>query len=215
MQWPLSAAADATGISDRAARKWLARYRTEERRVEVIAVLRPLRITGAEIAEALGMGLSTVSGTLTRIAMGKLGRLALEPARRYERTRPGRSHSHRRQEARTFSRRVGKRWRDGHRKHYTGSRTDAEGARRNLVGWDYVHVAIDDATRLADLARTTGESARGHFHTVYCCHNAGRFARERSAALGHKDVGVRRTSENLGDYLTGEIVGSLPLAVYS
>ena len=107
--WSLSAAAEAAGISDRTARKWIARHRaegpdglldrssapavvanrTDERRVEVIAALRRLRMTGAEIAECLDMALSTVSGILTRIGMGKLGRLGLEPAQRYERARPG------------------------------------------------------------------------------------------------------------------------------
>jgi hypothetical protein len=96
-------------VVDRTARKWRARYRaegldglldrssapmvvanrTDERRVEVIAALRRLRFTGAEIAELLEMALSTVSGILTRIGMGKLGRLGLEPAQRYERQRPG------------------------------------------------------------------------------------------------------------------------------
>jgi transposase len=107
--WSLSAAAEAAGISDRTARKWLARHRaegqaglldrssaparvanrTDERRVEAIAALRRLRLSGAEIAELLGMALSTVSGILTRIGMGRLGRLGLEPAQRYERQRPG------------------------------------------------------------------------------------------------------------------------------
>jgi hypothetical protein len=48
-----------------------------------------LCFTGAEIAETLGMPLSTVSGILTRIGMGRLGRLGMEPAERYERARPG------------------------------------------------------------------------------------------------------------------------------
>jgi hypothetical protein len=48
-----------------------------------------LRFTGPEIAEVLGMALSTVSGILARIGMGKLGRVGLEPAVRYERERPG------------------------------------------------------------------------------------------------------------------------------
>src|ERR1700733_9001668 len=107
--WSLSAAAEAAGISDRTARKWIARHRaegrdglldrssapvvvanrTEDRRIEVIAALRRLRMTGAEIAECLGMALSTVSGILTRIGMGKLGRIGLEAAQRYERARPG------------------------------------------------------------------------------------------------------------------------------
>jgi hypothetical protein len=56
--------------------------RTDERRIEVIAVLHRLGMTGAEIAECLGMALSTVSGILTRIGMGKLGRLGREPAQR-------------------------------------------------------------------------------------------------------------------------------------
>ena len=92
----------------RTARKWLARYRrrarrsagsllspgrcrnrTDEQRVEAIAALRRVRMTGAEIAETLDMALSTVSGILTRIGLGKLGRLGLEPAQRYERARPG------------------------------------------------------------------------------------------------------------------------------
>jgi hypothetical protein len=48
-----------------------------------------LRFTGPQIAETLGMALSTVSGILTRIGMGKLGRIGLEPPERYERERPG------------------------------------------------------------------------------------------------------------------------------
>jgi hypothetical protein len=46
-------------------------------------------MTGAEIAECLDMAVTTVSGILTRIGMGKLGRLGMEPAVRYERSRPG------------------------------------------------------------------------------------------------------------------------------
>src|SRR3954468_24361616 len=108
-QWTLTEAAEAAEVSVRCARKWVARYRaegeaglldrssapatvanrTDERRVEAIAALRRLRFTGPEIAELLDMALSTVSGILSRIGMGKLGRLGLEPAIRYERARPG------------------------------------------------------------------------------------------------------------------------------
>ena len=59
--------------------------RTEERTVQAIAALRRLRFTGPEIAELLDRPVSTVSGMLTRIGMGRLGRLGLEPAERYER----------------------------------------------------------------------------------------------------------------------------------
>ena len=98
--WTLKAAAEAAGVSVRCARKWVGRYRVEgelglrdrssaprrvanrtaAERVEAIAKLRRLRFTAAEIAETLGMALSTVSGILARIGMGRLGRLGLERA---------------------------------------------------------------------------------------------------------------------------------------
>jgi transposase InsO family protein len=166
--WSLSAAAEAAGISERTARKWLARYRaegsaglldrssapavvanrTDEQRVEVIAALRRLRCTGAEIAECLGMALSTVSGILTRIGMGKLGRLGIEPAQRYERQRPGELMHIDVKKLGRIHHGAGHRI-TGKRGRYTGARTDAEGVRRKTVGWEYVHIAIDDATRMA------------------------------------------------------------------
>jgi transposase InsO family protein len=167
--WSLIAAAEAAGISDRTARKWIARHRaqgveglidrssapavvanrTDDRRVEVIAALRRLRMTGAEIAETMDMALSTVSGILTRIGLGKLSRLGLEPAQRYERARPGELvHIDVKKLGRIHGG-AGKRWREQPRQHYTSTRTDKAGVRRQTVGWEYVHVCIDDATRLA------------------------------------------------------------------
>ena len=107
--WTVTAAAQAAGVSVRCARKWVGRYRLEgvaglrdrasaprrvanrtaPDRVEVIVKLRRLRFTAGEIAETLEMALSTVSGILTRSGMGRLGRLGLEPAVRYEHSRPG------------------------------------------------------------------------------------------------------------------------------
>src|SRR5688500_14495027 len=83
----------------------------------------------AEIAEVLSMAHSTVSGILTKIGMGKLGRLGLEPAQRYERERPGELiHIDVKKLGRIHDgaghRITGKRGR------YTPKRTDAEGARR-------------------------------------------------------------------------------------
>jgi transposase len=176
--WSLTQAAEAAGVSDRTAGKWLARYRaegagglldrssaprtvpnrTDERRVQAIAALRRLRMTGAEIAEALGMALSTVSGILTAIGMGKLGRLGLERPQRYERQRPGELiHI----DVKKLGRIQGG---AGHRitnkrGRYTGARTDAEGVRRQTVGWEYVHIAIDDATRLAYVEVLSDEKA--------------------------------------------------------
>jgi transposase InsO family protein len=174
--WSLSAAAEAAGISDHTARKWIARYRaegrdglldrssapgvvanrTDERRIQVIAALRRLRMTGTEIAECLGMALSTVSGILTRIGMGRLGRIGLEPAQRYERERPGELlHV----DVKKLGRIQGG---AGHRvaghQHYT-PRRGPRGAVRRTVGWEYVHIAIDDATRLAYVEVLTNEKA--------------------------------------------------------
>ena len=63
--------------------------RTDEQTIEAIATLRRLRFTGPEIAEVLDRPLSTVSGILTQIGMGKLGRLGLQPVERYERVVAG------------------------------------------------------------------------------------------------------------------------------
>jgi len=114
----------------------------------VIARLRRLRMTAAEIADTLTMPLSTVSGILRRIGMGRLGRLGMEPALRYERTRPG-------ELVHVDVKRLGRikggaGWhvRD-RRQHYNAVFTDQAGRRRRTVGYEYVHVAIDDYSRLA------------------------------------------------------------------
>jgi transposase InsO family protein len=165
--WSLSSAAAAAEVSERTCSKWVGRYRVEgagglldrssaparvanrtpEDRVQAIAALRRLRFTAAEIGELLEMPLSTVSGLLTRIGLGRLGRLGLEPAERYERERPGELiHI----DVKKLGRIQGG---AGHRmtgrRHYTPRRKDRAGKRRGTAGWDYVHVAIDDCTRMA------------------------------------------------------------------
>src|SRR5208282_2932315 len=167
--WSSAQAAEAAGVSDRTACKWLARFRSEgerglldrpstpksspsrtpDQRVQVIAALRRLRMTGAEIAECLDMAVTTVSGILTRIGMGKLGRLGSEPAQRYERERPGELIHIDVKKLGRIQGGAGKRVRDGLHQHYNPRRTDAEGKRRQTVGWEFVHIAIDDCTRLA------------------------------------------------------------------
>src|SRR5215211_5518472 len=79
---------------------------------------------------ALDRPLSTISGILTRIGMGRLGGLGLEPAQRYERSRPGELiHIDVKKLGRIVGG-AGKRVRGGAH-HYTGSYTDATGTRRN------------------------------------------------------------------------------------
>jgi transposase InsO family protein len=166
--WTLSAAAAAAGVSVRCARKWVGRYRLEgesglhdrssaprrvanrtpAERVEVVISLRRLRFTAAEIAETLGMALSTVSAVLRREGMGRLGRIGLEPPVRYEKQRPG-------ELVHLDVKRLG-RIEGGAGKRVTGvkrnpnrRRLDASGVERKLIGWEYVHIAVDDYSRLA------------------------------------------------------------------
>ena len=167
--WSLTEAAAAAEVSERTAGKWVRRFlaegpaglldrssapkfvhnRTDERRVQVIVALRRLRMTGAEIAEVLRMPQTTVSGLLKKIGMGKLGRLGLEPAERYERKRPGELIHVDVKKLGRIEGGSGKRWRDLPKHHERRRHTDAAGVRRNIIGWEYVHVAVDDATRIA------------------------------------------------------------------
>ena len=174
--WTPSRAAEAAEVSLRCARKWVGRYRAEgelglldrssaplsiphrtsEERVQAIAALRRLRFTAPEIAETLGMALSTVSGVLLRIGMGKLGRLGLQPAQRYERQRPG-------ELIHIDVKKLGRIIRPGHR--VTGRRKQSrntytpDGRRVGDAGWEYVHITIDDCTRLAYAEVLSNEKA--------------------------------------------------------
>ena len=163
--WTLAAAAASAGVSVRCARKWTSRYRLQGRaglvdrssaprrvanrtpddRVEAIVKLRRLRFTAAEIAETLAMALSTVSGILARLGMGRLGRLGLEQPVRYERSKPG-------ELIHVDVKKLGRVRGVGHR--ISGSRasqakTRRVGKLRDVSGWEYVHIAVDDYSRLA------------------------------------------------------------------
>jgi transposase InsO family protein len=167
--WTLTAAAVAAGVSVRCARKWVGRFRadgeqglldrssaprrvanrTPADRVAVIVLLRQLRMTAAEIAETLSMPLSTVSVVLRRNGLGRLGRIGLEQPVRYERSRPGELVHIDVKKLGRIQGGAGKRVRGGLHQHYNPTRTDRAGKRRNTVGWEYVHVAVDDYSRLA------------------------------------------------------------------
>jgi transposase InsO family protein len=177
--WTLSAAAEAAGVSRRCARKWVRRYeaageaglvdrssaprrvanRTAPERVAVIVGLRRLRMTAAEIAETLAMPLSTVSVVLKRNGVGRLGRIGLEQPVRYERARPGELVHIDIKKLGRIEGGAGKR---------VGGRTpgrsrprslDAAGKARGTTGWEYVHVAVDDYSRLAYAEVLTDEKA--------------------------------------------------------
>ncbi len=164
--WSVAAAAEAAGISERTAYRWLKRWReqgtaglsdrssaprciphrTPADRVQAIAALRRLHMTAAEIAEVLQMALSTVSAVLRRIGLGKRSRLSPpEPPNRYERKRPGELvHLDIKKLGRISARGAGHRV-NGHR----GSQFKVGAKRLGATGWEFVHVAVDDATRLA------------------------------------------------------------------
>ena len=163
--WTLQQAAEAAGCSVRTAAKWVARFRAGDRvlldrssrprrspsrlarrRVETIEALRRLRMTAAEISEALGIPLSTVSLWLKRIGLGRRSRLEPpEPPNRYERRHPG-------ELVHIDIKKLGRVRGAGHRvsgSRATQKRTRQEGRLTGIAGWEYVHVIVDDHSRLA------------------------------------------------------------------
>jgi transposase InsO family protein len=164
--WSVMQAAEAAGITARTARRWMVRWRAEgahglldrssapkriphktpPERVAEIVRLRRLRMTAAQIATALQMALSTVSAVLKRVGLGKRSRLdPPEPPNRYERRRPG-------ELIHIDIKKLGRILKPGHR--VTGdrrgqARTHRGGKAVSLAGWEFVHVAIDDHSRLA------------------------------------------------------------------
>ena len=157
--WSMVSAATAAGVSTRTASKWLARHRlggerrhydrssaprrcphaTAPERVAQIEALRRQRMTGAQIAICLGMARSTVGAILRRLGLGRLDALEPKPpAQRYEYDAPG-GMIH------IDMKKLGRIERIGHR--ITGDRTGQSKTRG--IGWEVLHVAIDDASRLA------------------------------------------------------------------
>jgi transposase InsO family protein len=193
--WSLMVAAEAAGISERSARKWLGRWRAEgeaglldrssapkrsprrtpEALVEAIRALRRLRMTAAEIAEILGLALSTVSLWLKRIGLGKRSRLEPpEPPNRYERSRPG-------ELIHIDIKKLG-------RFGVPGKRVIDERDSSRGYGWECCHVCVDDATRLAYvevLPDERGETASG-------------FLRRAVAWLAERGVTVERVMTDNG-----------------
>ena len=166
--WTKKAAAEAAGVSEPTVAKWVRRFqqqgevglldhssapkhvanRTPEDRVEAILTLRRARFTGPEIAEMLAMPESTVSLILKRSGMGRLPRLDAEPPNRYERRGAG-------ELIHVDVKKLGRIERIGHR---IGGRRPRHWRARGTAGWEFVHVAVDDATRLAHAEVLADES---------------------------------------------------------
>ncbi len=156
--WTPTEAAEAAGVSVQRAREWVRRFRGGDceladrrsgpkrrppgrvscEREAVIAELRAeLRMNAVQIAQALGMSERTVRAVIKRLGLSKLAPLEQpEPANRYERPLPG-------ELIHIDVKKLGKIGRPGHR--VNGDRT----TRTRGIGWEFVHVCVDDCTRLA------------------------------------------------------------------
>jgi transposase InsO family protein len=199
-EWSVTEAAEAAGVSERTCSKWVDRYRqqgeaglldrssapksiphrTPDELVEAIVLLRRLRMTGAEIAFCLAMALSTVSAVLLRVGLGKLSRLEPpEPPNRYERRHPG-------ELLHVDVKKLGRIHRGaGHR--ILGRGPGRHGG-KGRAGWEFVHVCVDDATRLAYVEVLVDEKAS----------TAVGFLRRAIAFYAAHGVGVERVMTDNG-----------------
>jgi transposase InsO family protein len=157
------AVATALGISQRTVAKWLARYRSEGEAgladrssrphampgatpadvIEQVIALRRQRLTGKQIAKDLALSSATVSRILRKARLSRMRDLdPPEPVRRYERAHPG-------ELIHIDIKKLGRFDRVGHR--ITGDRTKQSSprGRGEGAGWEFVHVCIDDASRIA------------------------------------------------------------------
>lgn len=153
---PMGQAAAAAGVSRQTAARWVRRYRSGDRhlhdrssaprccphrlaadRIARIEALRRQRLTSPVIARMLGMACSSVGLVLRRLGLNRLARLEPpQPVLRYEHERPG-------ELIHLDTKKLGRIEGVGHRIH--GDRT----RRARKRGWEYLHVAIDDCSRLA------------------------------------------------------------------
>jgi len=184
------AAARAAGVCPRTVRKWLARFRAEGlaglqdrssrphrlhrptavATVKQIEVLRRQRFTGQQIARDLGVSPATVSRVLRRLGLNRIAALQpAEPVRRYERERPG-------ELIHIDIKKLGRFERTGHR--VTGDRTGQSNSRG--IGWEYLHLAVDDHSRLAYSEIFSDETRRSCLRFLF---NALRFFRRHGIAV--------------------------------
>ncbi|KRB40537.1 MAG: IS481 family transposase [Pseudomonadota bacterium] len=195
--WTVKAAAGAAGVSRRTAQKWLGRHRlggerrhhdrssapgrcprrTPAEQVARIEALRREHLTGPVIATRLGMARSTVGVILRRLGLGKLK--ALEPRApvvRYERSAPG-------EMIHLDIKKLGRFAVEGHR--ITG---DRQAGRSRKAGWDFLHVCVDDASRLAYTEILPSEGQ----------HDTTAFLERALAWLGRHGVNVERVMTDNG-----------------
>lgn len=205
--WTTRSAAEAAGVSVRTARKWLGRHRlggerrhhdrssaprrcprrTEPGRMAEIEALRRQRMTGPQIARRLGMARSTVGLVLRRLGLGRLALLdPRPPIVRYERSRPG-------EMIHLDIKKLGRFNKAGHRA--TG---DRQAGRSRKAGWDFLHVCVDDASRLAytELLPSEGQ------------HDTTAFLRRALDWLSQRGVAVERVMTDNGSAYRSKLFAS-------
>jgi len=207
--WPPSEIGDAVGVSVRTVYKWLGRHRqggaaalrdarsaparvanrlAEPVIAEIARLRRERRLTGAAIARRLRLKRSTVAGWLARLGIGRLDLLQEKPpVVRYERERAG-------ELVHVDIKKLGRFKKIGHR--ITGDRT-AGSSRR--AGWDFVHVAVDDATRLAYVEILPDEKKE----------SATAFLERALRWLKHQGVRVERVMSDNGSCYTSHLFRDL------
>jgi len=127
------------GLRDRSSRPLFSPSQATPAVCAAVEALRRQRHTGEQIAAEVGVSAATVSRVLRRLGLNRLSALEpAEPVRRYERTAPG-------ELLHIDIKKLGKFNRIGHR--ITGDRTGQSNTRG--IGWEYVHLVIDDHSRLA------------------------------------------------------------------
>lgn len=201
--WSVREAAQAAGVSDRTAYKWLRRHReegvvgladrssrprrcpgkTEAKREAVVLELRALRLTGPVIAHRLRMPRATVSRILRRHGQARLRSLQPpERPKRYEYSEPG-GLIH------VDVKKLGRIGRPGHR--VNGDRT----TRMRGIGWEFVHVCVDDATRLAYVEVLRNERAE----------TAVGFLRRAIAWFARRGITVKRVMSDNGSCYVSDL----------
>lgn len=196
--WTVADASEAAGCSERTAYRWLTRFdagdamtdrssaphtiphRTSEAVTNTIEQLRRCRWTSTKIAEALSMPTSTVCSVLQRIGLNRLSKLEPpEPANRYCRRHPG-------ELIHIDIKRFGRFDKPGlpAERRQAGYRRGGAGTQ----GFEYVHVAIDDTSRLAYVEILDDETG------VTCVG----FLRRATAWFGSQGVRVQRVMTDNG-----------------
>lgn len=196
--WPVRRAAEASGVSARTGYRWLARHRlggeqrlcdrssaprrcprrVPELRIAEVEQLRRQRMTGPAIARTLGMARSTVGLVLRRLGLGKLKALdPRPPVVRYEHSRPG-------EMIHLDIKKLGRIGGIGHRFRPRGPGLHGNSG----IGWDFLHVCVDDASRLAytEILPSEGQA------------DATAFLERALAWLGRHGVGVQRVMTDNG-----------------